>query len=884
MIVRSKKNGSSRIATRTSRRSNARNTVDALNSDTYAALYWAGKMKGVAKDQRIAVIFYLNSTSVAERIGYAAQITGAEKELEEIREEYPKFDPRDRMAILTCAEAQGRFFQAWEEIKRLVDAGKKSEATEVYATTLMRATLDRRKMEDYLATIDHERGDRLSKAAIRSVDVGIPVVWGILALTVVLGSGVFFTFVRAVRRANRRLEKANEHLALATRAGAVGIWNYDPVNDRLDWDEQMFRLYGITQDRFSGNCAAWLNTLHPDDRHRCDEEMNRAIRGEKDFDAEFRVVWPDGGIRHIRASASLRRDQAGKVIEIVGTNWDMTPQKEAAEALIKSNQHLAEETARSSALAREAEAANAAKSEFLAVMSHEIRTPVSGVIGLLELLRRLPLESRQLHYASLAQDNAEHLLAILDEILDTAKIESGKLSIETIPFRLRNEMCHGLAALRVRTEAKGLEFGLNIATTVPSVLIGDPTRLRQMVSNLVTNALKFTERGGIHVDVRREPGDEDGYATLRFSVRDTGIGIPAELQEKLFAKFQQADVSTSRQYGGTGLGLAIVKSLAERMGGSIAMESIPGVGSIFAFILRLPVGSERDAPLADPTANQPARAVRQAVRLRLLGAEDDPSNREIIRYLVGAMGHEIEFSENGRQAVDHLTYDRFDAVLMDNRMPVMDGFEATRLIRDPKSGVLDHAVYIIALTANASQGYRDKCIADGMNDFLTKPVRETELRSALEGAIAYQRSRGIDLPAMEPEATAPVPAPAEQPPEASPVAVVETQAPQPDPLAQFPVETLRKISLVYLDRTPQTLASMRAALDAGDLQTLGRGAHSLKSSSWYVRGHEMSQICADLEAQADAENGDNLRSLVERAEQAFASLLPGLKEFVGRTD
>jgi PAS domain S-box-containing protein len=591
------------------------------------------------------------------------------------------------------------------------------------------------------------------------------------------------------------------------------------------------------------------------------DAIQRTLLGEPvKFEADY--VRPDGRVLTWSSATNPIRDEHGRVRSFVVILSDITARKQAERELLAAKEA--------------AETATRAKSEFLAVMSHEIRTPISGVIGLLDLLQKQPQPPKQRYYTGLARDNAEHLLEILDEILDAAKIESGRLSIETIPFRLRAELHRVLEAQRVRAEAKGLELAWTVDSNVPAVLVGDPTRLRQMVANLVGNAIKFTPKGGVYLTVRRDPAPDGARASIRVSVRDTGIGIPPEVHDRLFKEFAQVDASTTRQYGGTGLGLAIVKNLAERMDGSISLESAPNAGSTFTFIVRLAVGSEQALPAGEPDAAPLAPAPRPTARLRLLAAEDDPTNREVLQYLVAQLGHEIEFAENGRQAVDRLCAARFDAVLMDNRMAVMDGFQATRLVREPTSGVLDHEVHIIAITANASHTYRDECLAAGMNDYLTKPVRESALRDALDRAIAFQRKRGIVLSAMPSSATdrresAPGMTAAEL------AAVLEAPAEPPDPATQFSAETLRKITAQYLERTPQILAEMRTALGAGDLVTLSRNAHSLKSSSWYVRGAEVTAVCAELETRADAGGLAGLSAMVEEAEQSFARLRPRLE-------
>jgi len=319
----------------------SRNTVNELNSDTYATLYWAGKLKGVAKDQRIAVVFYLFSSSNEDMDKYSAQVESAEKELASIRESYPKFDVLDRAAVAVSAQKQEEFYLAWKEIRDLAQTGKKKEAWDVYNTKLMAATLGRRKMEDELAVIDKDRGQRLSKNAIHAVSVGIPVVWVILFLTIVLGTSSFLLFVSSVRRSSRELKESEDRLTmaiLATRTAGLGVWVHAIAHDRMIWDDQMFSLHGIAKDSFAGTFQGCLSMVHPEDRQRVIDGVPDFSQRETISEVEYRIIWPDGSVHYIRSFALGQRNASSQLTQVIGTSWDTTAQKQAEMKLRESEE------------------------------------------------------------------------------------------------------------------------------------------------------------------------------------------------------------------------------------------------------------------------------------------------------------------------------------------------------------------------------------------------------------------------------------------------------------------------------------------------------------------------------------------------------------------
>jgi PAS domain S-box-containing protein len=524
---------------------------------------------------------------------------------------------------------------------------------------------------------------------------------------------------------SKQLEEAARdatlRFSLAAKAGNVGVWDYDVAGNHLLWDEQMYALYGITSETFSGVYEAWRSGLHPEDIERGDREITMALKGEREFNTEFRVVWPDGSIHHIRALATVIRDPQGNAIRMVGTNWDITQQKTNEEALKRAKE--------------EAETANKAKSVFLANMSHEIRTPLNSVIGFTDLLRKTALSPMQQQYADNANVSGRALLDIINDILDFSKIEAGMLNLELIRTDMVELLRNSINIVKLSASQKQLDVLLDIDPAMPQFAVVDPVRLRQILTNLLSNAVKFTERGSVELKVVCTPVGT-GRTHFQFFVQDTGIGITHEQKEKLFKSFSQADNSTTRRFGGTGLGLVISDMIAQRMGSRIHVESIPREGSTFYFDLA--TASEHGTPYnpegfveIDGKASS-LREIDACQGLTILIAEDVPMNRVLAKSMILGLFPEANLveAENGHAALEQYMKQPPDVILMDVQMPEMDGLEATRAIRILEAETGKH-VPIIALTAGVFREEQEQCTASGMDFFLTKPIESEKLREAL---------------------------------------------------------------------------------------------------------------------------------------------------------
>ncbi len=457
-------------------------------------------------------------------------------------------------------------------------------------------------------------------------------------------------------------------------------------------------------------------SVHPDDRARVEKAWSEHVLSGAPLKIDYRINREDGLEVWVYAIAETLRGAGDRPERVVGVLKNITEHKKAELALAEAG--------------KAAEAANLAKSEFLANMSHEIRTPLNGVMGVAGALARTPLAPAQREMVALIESSAHTLERLLTDVLDLARVESGRVEIRAEPFELGDLMRTVTALFEPRAHAKKLDFELKLGAGVESgkTYLGDAVRLRQILSNLVSNAVKFTERGGVKVGVRAQACGE--RTRLRFRVEDTGIGFDPAAKARLFQRFEQADGSITRRYGGSGLGLAISRSLAERMGGRLEAWSNPGQGSIFELTLDMEQGAAVE-PLreAEPI---PAGAVGFAPRVLL--AEDHPANRKVVELILGSIGVDLVCVENGAEAVEACEDEIFDLILMDMQMPVMDGLTAIRAIRAREKARGRRAVPILALSANALPEHFRASAAAGAGGHLTKPIAAGVLIDAVQKA------------------------------------------------------------------------------------------------------------------------------------------------------
>ncbi|HUS04676.1 MAG TPA: response regulator [Bryobacteraceae bacterium] len=583
------------------------------------------------------------------------------------------------------------------------------------------------------------------------------------------------------------------------------------------------KLWGRTRESLYENAMSWGEAIHPDDRALVFEAMEPGASPY--FNEEFRIFHTDGTLRWVLARTFPVGDKNGEIVRITGVAQDITERKRAQEML--SHAKLG------------AEAANRAKTHFLASMSHEIRTPMNAILGITELLAETELTALQREYVGLFQRAGATLLKLINDILDLSKVEAGRLELESCPFDLAALVRDAMEISASGARQKGLRLVDRIQPEVPATLVGDSGRLKQILVNLIGNAIKFTQAGQITIDVRAAAGfSEPGH--WQFSVSDTGVGIPPDKQAMIFENFSQADSSTTRQFGGTGLGLAICRRLVTLMGGEIRVESQVGEGSTFIFTVHLPCAAGQEGKQLEiesdrATVNQGAKP-RPIQASRVLLVDDSQDNLFLIRHYLKNSAYVLEEAENGEVAVRKFQRDKFDLVLMDVQMPVMDGYAATRAIRAWEREQQLERTPVLALTADGLQEDIRRSLDAGCTAHLLKPIQKNTLLDAI----------GTDwgsLPAMR-----------------APASTAESEMPGP-PAKNAPKrlqlhipEGLEDLIPGYLNARRSDLQTLHAAMSQREFTSIAKLAHNLKGTGMGYGFPQITEIGRLLEKAAKESN------------------------------
>jgi len=660
----------------------------------------------------------------------------------------------------------------------------------------------------------------------------------------------FFRDITERKRAVQALQSSEEKFRQLAENIREIFWVKDAGSDNFLYVSPAYeQVWGRTCQSIYRDPASRLEAIHPDDLERTRLDFARQERGEP-AESEYRIRMLDGREKWVRDRTFPIRDNEGKLLRLVGIVEDITERKRYEQELIRAQEG--------------AEAANRAKSRFLANMSHEIRTPMNGVIGMNQLLLETGLTPEQRKYVQVAQTSGRTLLALIDNILDLSKIEAGKITLEKRSMNLQQTIADVLLLIEPQSNAKGLQVSSFVAPDIPLLLKGDAHRLRQILTNLMANAVKFTEHGEVTLNAELVC-EGNGMLTVRFAVSDTGIGMRPDQMTGLFSPFVQADASSTRKYGGTGLGLTISKQLVELMGGKIGVNSREGHGSTFWFtaVFESATAGER------ASAGEPAEDLVSEPRLetaighgeRILVAEDNHTNQLVVLAQLQKLGYNADAVANGAEAVDAVKRGGYDLVLMDCEMPVMDGYEASRQIRTS----LQSTIPIVSLTADATSSARERCLAAGMSGYLSKPLELPQLAKMLERWMPVAPAHALPEPF----------------PQVAEVAIECTF--DEEPLLRRLIGDRQLASAIvkgFLDDYPIQLTNLRKLLSECDAPAVRLHAHALKGAAATVGAECLRSITSAIEAAASTGNVSLCVELVPRAVKEFERF----KTIVERTE
>ncbi len=658
-------------------------------------------------------------------------------------------------------------------------------------------------------------------------------------------------------RAEEELRLSEARWQFALEGAGDGVWDWNPASGQVYYSPRWKEMLGYRAEEIGDGLHEWDALIHPDDREETYAAINRHLRGESPlYSSEHRLSCKDGSFKWILDRGKvIQRDGNGAPVRMIGTHSDITERKRMEREIVEARER--------------AEAANRAKSEFLANMTHEIRTPLNGIMGIAQLLRMTKLSGEQLDYLEKMDIAARNLLAVVSSVLDISRIEAGKIDREHVAFSLRNSIDSVIVSIFPAIREKCLGFTNDIDDTIPDMLNGDEPRLKQILLNLLGNAVKFTDQGGLALSVRLLERENDS-ALIRFTVTDTGIGIAPEDLKRIFDPFEQADSSLSRRYGGAGLGLSISRSLAELMGGEIRVESVPGAGS--SFHVTIPFSLEPGRTAAPPEA-EAAKALPASRPLSILVAEDNEINREIVSTILVKLGHSPVCAENGLEAVHAWRTGRFDCILMDIRMPLMDGEEAASTIRREEP---DGArIPIVALTAHSLKGDRERLLAGDFDGYLPKPLVVDELTDCL-----------ADL--------CPAGAETERPAEPGKEDASPGPAPWPESLAGVDLaDAMRRFDgdWGFYGKLLEDFArgyggfrrDVEKALDCGDAGKAKDLVHTLKGVAAYLSMYEVRELALRLEMEIASGNGSSARGeSIAMLGKAIEHVISGIGFLTGR--